>query len=267
MMCRIVAANESDRHAQYRGTSRRHIVPPASAFRWPRPPARRLSKIDTSHSASERPGRTPVHRHRASARITVVGASRRDSGSRPRRNSGDGHAPESSAAANDRRVFDLRAGGDSCSLQEAREAKETCSLLEGKARDDCYASFGCSSGAVDAYLDQVVDLEKKLPQGPDVSDVAGGVMRLLGKLLMMAAYALFLMVEVLWSMATSFSMSMQALFGMASETLRRTCSRPSPDEAGTSNDDGKMYTFDAEHLAFREYHGQPESEGRNSGPP
>jgi hypothetical protein len=84
-------------------------------------------------------------------------------------------------------------------------------------------------------------------------------MKLLGRMLMGAAYACFVLVELIWTVASSFSMSIQALFHMLSDALRRARSSSS-DGTSSAEDDDKIYTFDAEHLRFREYHGQGESE-------
>lgn len=86
------------------------------------------------------------------------------------------------------------------------------------------------------------------------------MLELLGKLLVGAGCACLMLVEVMFRTVTSFSMSMQALFHMASDSLRRARGSASAaaDSTAILPDDGKMYTFDAERLVFREYHGQGE---------
>ena len=55
-----------------------------------------------------------------------------------------------------------------CKFRLLREARDACTILDGKAREDCYSSFGCDGNRVEQYLDTVVDLEAHLPKGPDL---------------------------------------------------------------------------------------------------
>jgi len=192
-------------------------------------------------------------------------------------------AAHSNRANNDRSVFGLHEGRSS-SLQEAKEAHDTCSLLHGKQREDCYANFGCDADRVERYLGPVISLESKLPESSDpksewVTCVASllptqaaitllsskdnlsalGLSRLrlpAGLAVKMACQAIvavglacLVVMEIFLNVASSLAMGSRAVGEMLQRLLQ-------PRNSETLDSDAeKFYTFDAERLTFKEYHG------------
>lgn len=92
--------------------------------------------------------------------------------------------------------------------------------------------------------------------------VAGLMFRVGVRMLMGLILACLMILEVLWKMARSAVHGTQALGSVLAETIRW------PFSSGTDNDDhvhGKYYTFDAEHMTFKEIHGHPSQNSSREG--
>jgi len=154
-------------------------------------------------------------------------------------------AAHSNRANNDRSVFGLHEGRSS-SLQEAKEAHDTCSLLHGKQREDCYANFGCDADRVERYLGPVISLESKLPESSDPKSLA---VKMACQAIVAVGLACLVVMEIFLNVASSLAMGSRAVGEMLQRLLQ-------PRNSETLDSDAeKFYTFDAERLTFKEYHG------------
>mmetsp|Transcript_23743 Transcript_23743/g.65886 ORF Transcript_23743/g.65886 Transcript_23743/m.65886 type:complete len:233 (-) Transcript_23743:67-765(-) len=169
-----------------------------------------------------------------------------------------GSSSPATGDSNDRRVFD-KFPGRPCSVEEAKEARDACNILDGKAREDCYSSFGCDGNRVEKYLDTVMDLEAHLPKGPDLT---GMLRKAVAQMLMVLGLSVLMLFELTWNVCCSMFMGVRAVGSIVVDTLRSPW-HPSDSDGEPMEEEGKLYTFDAETRKLREIH----SRKSESGPP
>jgi hypothetical protein len=66
----------------------------------------------------------------------------------------------------DRAIFERQPWCGHVNVQDAEDAYEMCSCLEGKNKDDCYLAFGVDGERVEKYLVRVKALNHQLAKTP-----------------------------------------------------------------------------------------------------